>query len=67
VVLFVLQIAVGALVVFERLNGPWPGLHLALAAAVWATLVLMTAFAALPRRAEAPELAAAPARLRPTT
>lgn len=67
VVLFILQIVVGALVVIERLNGPWPGLHLALAAAVWAALVLMTAFTALPRGAEAPALAAAPARLRAST
>ncbi|MCS6800906.1 MAG: COX15/CtaA family protein [Chloroflexota bacterium] len=67
VVLFLLQVAVGAFVVIERLNGPWPGLHLALAAAVWTTFVLMTAFVALPRTSGAPAPSAAPARLQPTT
>ncbi|GIW05707.1 MAG: hypothetical protein KatS3mg060_0512 [Dehalococcoidia bacterium] len=65
-VVFVLQIAVGAFVVLERLNGPWPALHLAFAAAVWAAFVMMTAFIALPRPTDAPAPAAAPARLRPT-
>jgi heme A synthase len=65
--LFIVQIAVGAFVVFGRLNGPWPALHLALAAAVWATCILMTAFASLPRPSTVPEAAApATARLRPT-
>ena len=67
VALFLGQIVVGAFVVLERLDGPWPALHLAFAAAVWATCVLMTAFATLPRPSAAPQAAAAAtARLRPT-
>ncbi len=66
VVLFALQVIAGAYVVFERLNGPWPALHLAFAAAVWGAFVMLTAFAGLPRPEEAAAPATAQTRLRPT-
>ncbi|GIW10345.1 MAG: COX15/CtaA family protein [Chloroflexi bacterium] len=65
--LLLLQMAVGALVVLLRLNGPWPALHLVVAGALWATQVILTALVSQPRVAPVVTPAPTPAELGATS